>query len=137
MSSFVLDANMVSFVLDGNRNVNYRFREALTAGDSILGCPVVWHEIRRGLLARDAKRQLDHFEALFGNFVWQDLNRNDWMLASTLWKERRDLGLPIGDADLLIGSFTRNRNAILVTDNEKDFTALGIIIENWTKPSKP
>lgn len=27
--------------------------------------------------------------------------------------------------------FARNRNAILVSNNEKDFTGLGVTVENW------
>ena len=35
--------------------------------------------------------------------------------------------------DLLIAVFAHNRNASLVTDNEKDFVELDITIENWKK----
>ena len=38
----------------------------------------------------------------------------------------------LGDADRLIGVFARNRNAVLVTDNDRDFVHLGVSLENWT-----
>jgi hypothetical protein len=33
----------------------------------------------------------------------------------------------------LIAVFALNRNAILVTSNEKDFAGLGVSLENWLK----
>ncbi len=134
MTAFVLDANIISLILRGDLAARRHFRQALIADSPILGCPVVWYEVHRGLLARDAKGQIRRFEALFENFIWQDYTRADWVLAASLWVQRRGEGLPIGDADLLIGVFARNRNAVLVTDNEKDFAELGITIQNWTLP---
>jgi predicted nucleic acid-binding protein len=43
--------------------------------------------------------------------------------------------MPVSDADLLIAVFARIRNAILVTNNEKDVVGLGVVIENWTEPN--
>jgi predicted nucleic acid-binding protein len=31
----------------------------------------------------------------------------------------------------MIAVFARNRGAILITDNEKDFADLGVAVENW------
>lgn len=67
------------------------------------------------------------------SFEWQDYRRDDWALAAELWAQRRALGRPIADADLLIAVFARNRDAVLVTDNEKDFVDLGVKVENWMK----
>lgn len=36
-------------------------------------------------------------------------------------------------ADLLMAVFTYNRNAVLITDNQKDFIGLGVSVENWLK----
>lgn len=134
MTTYVLDTNVVSLILRGDLAVRRHFRQVLTADSPILGCPVVWYEVHRGLLARDAKGQMIQFEALFENFIWQDYTHADWTLAASLWAHRRGEGLPIGDADLLIGVFARNRDAVLVTDNEKDFAGLGITVQNWTLP---
>jgi tRNA(fMet)-specific endonuclease VapC len=133
MTSYVLDTNIVSLILRRNASVNRRFNQVLTPDNLILGCPAIWYELRCGLLARDAKVQMQRFEALFATFEWQDYDSADWHLAATLWLRRRALGIPVGDADLLIGVFARNRNAVLVTDNEKDFVNLDVVVENWTK----
>src|SRR4051812_26627966 len=132
MTNYVLDTNIISLALRSqNSNAFLRLSKAIAPGNMVLGCPVVWYEVRRGLLAKDARTQINYFEDMFKTFVWQDYSANDWTLASELWSQRRAQGLPISDADLLIGVFARNRNAILVTDNEKDFANLGVTMENW------
>jgi tRNA(fMet)-specific endonuclease VapC len=131
MSNLVLDTNIVSLIIRSDPKVLSRFNSILNLQNVILGCPAVWYELRRGLLARDAKNQMKRFEALYAGFIWHDYTLDDWKLASELWSQRRAQGVPIGDADLLIGVFVRHRNAILVTDNEKDFANLGVTMENW------
>ena len=130
MTSYVLDTNIISLILREHPAVTARMN-AISMGNIVLGCPMVWHEVRRGLLARDAKAQMALFENLFATFQWQDYTRDDWSLAAEWWAQRRAAGQPIADADLLIAVFAHNRNAALVTDNEKDFADLGVNVENW------
>ncbi len=132
MAYYVYDSSTVSLILRGDPRVRRKV-DQVAFPDIILGCPVVYYEVRRGLLAKDAQKQLDRFESLFGAFLWQDYGAEDWGLASRLWADRRSLGRPVADADLLIGVFARIREAILVTDNERDFTNLGVSVENWTR----
>jgi predicted nucleic acid-binding protein len=80
MTSYVLDTNIVSLILRSEIQVMRRFRSALAADGVILSCPIVWYEIYRGLLSKDAKRQIQRFEALFSSFVWDNYRREDWTL---------------------------------------------------------
>jgi tRNA(fMet)-specific endonuclease VapC len=130
MSRYVLDTNIVSFIVKRDSSVLSRFRSEITPDDVLIGCPMVWYEAQRGLLAKGAQSQINRFSALFNSFVWQDYTVEDWQLASQWWVRRRTAGSPIGDADLLIAVFTYVRDAILVTDNEKDFAALDVTVEN-------
>jgi len=131
MTRYVIDTNIIALRLRNSENVKQHLSHIVQSQDVVIGCPVVWYEVRRGLLQRDAKGQMMRFTLLFSGFEWQDYTINDWTLASELWAKRSLLGKPVGDADLMIAVFTINRNAILVTDNEKDFVDLGVTIENW------
>ena len=133
MTAYVFDTNTVSLILRRDPNVLTHLYAKITRDDLIPGCPVVWYELRRGFLATGATAQMERFEALFATFVWQDYALADWSLAATLWAQRRTKGMPIGDADLLIGVYARNRDAVLVTDNEKDFVGLSVKVENWKR----
>ncbi|MFN8421466.1 MAG: PIN domain-containing protein [Anaerolineae bacterium] len=126
-----MDTNIISLLLRENANVVARMDVVTNEQNRFIGCPTVWYEVRRGLLTRDAKKQAAKFEALFNIFEWQDYATDDWKLASELWARRVLMGRPVSDADLLIAVFAINRDAVLVTDNEKDFAELGAKVENW------
>jgi predicted nucleic acid-binding protein len=66
VSGYVLDTNIIALLLRNHEMVRARFDNELASGAIILGCPVVWFEVRRGLLAQDARRQIHSFETLFG-----------------------------------------------------------------------
>jgi predicted nucleic acid-binding protein len=131
MTAYVLDTSIISLILREHPTVTARLNTVTTSANHILGCPMVWYEARRGLRYRDAKSQMGLFLKLFSTFEWQEYTREDWTLASDWWAQRRKTGKPIADADLLIAVFARNRNAILISDNEKDFVDLGVTVENW------
>lgn len=134
MVNYVFDANIVTFLLKKDPITSQRLQHQLQPQDTLIGCPLVWFEIRRGLLEKNAPAQLKRLKHLFGLMQWQDFTRADWQLASDWWVQRRTVGRPIEDADLLIAVFAHNRNAVLVTDNEKDFDLLAVTIENWKRP---
>jgi predicted nucleic acid-binding protein len=132
MTAYVLDTNIVSALLRNDAKVNFRLRVVVEREDLIVECPMVWREVLRGLLIKNAFKQRQAFEKLFATFTWQDYSRDDWSLAVELWAQRRAMGLPIADADLLMAAFARNRDAVLVTNNEKDFYRLGVTLQNWS-----
>lgn len=61
----------------------------------------------------------------------------DEYAASIYGRIRSDLekkGKPVGAFDLLIAAHALSRNAVLVTNNEKEFNKItGLIIQNWIK----
>jgi tRNA(fMet)-specific endonuclease VapC len=128
---YVFDTNIISFYLRNDKAITSKLAVLALTDHEILGCPVVWYEVRRGLLYRDAKSQIKRFETTFATFIWDHLTLADWELAADLWVQRRNAGRPIEDADLMIAVFAINRDGILVTDNEKDFDGLPVRIENW------
>ena len=134
MSSYVIDTTIVSRLIRHDPYAMAQLNTVATSNKLIIVCPMVWYEVRRGLIAKGATVQMQYLENLFATFVWQDYS-HDWEQAAKLWVHRRAKGLPIGDADLLIGVFALNRDATLVTNNEKDFVELGINTENWTQAS--
>jgi predicted nucleic acid-binding protein len=54
-------------------------------------CPVVWFEVRRGLLQRDARRQVQIFERFAALLEWRDLDRRFSDELAAAWASlRRD-----------------------------------------------
>ncbi len=130
--NYVLDSNIVTGILKKDARVVSRLRQALAANDLIVLSPVVFYEVKRGLLKKDARKQMGFFETIANTFQWNDLQRPDWDMAAQIWATATRVGRsPSSDADLLIATHARRLNAVVVTDNERHFAQLGVQIENW------
>jgi tRNA(fMet)-specific endonuclease VapC len=130
-SRYVLDTNTISYLLRGNPSIIEGMQEAVLEGAEFYLCPVVWFEIRRGLLHRDAHRQLQVFERFAATLQWEDLDRPFWEDLSASWADLRRKGRPVQDADLMIAVFARRLGATVVTHNTSDFTFTGVPAVDW------
>ncbi len=133
MKTYLLDTNILSALLRKEASTLQRFRQAVANDDVLLLSGVVHYEVKRGLLKRDAQKQMATFEYLSNQLAWCDVIQEDWDSAAQMWAERIKVGRPIQDADLLIAMQAKRLGAILVTDNERDFDGLGVQVENWRK----
>ena len=128
---YVLDTNILTALLRyETKSVEYTARAA-AANAEILLCPVVFYEALRGLLHRDAQKQKQNLLDYAAAFIWEDFDWADWEKAAELWATLRSQGMQVGDADLLIGVYAIQRQAIVITANERHFVPLGIQTENW------
>jgi tRNA(fMet)-specific endonuclease VapC len=133
MTAYLLDTNIVSAILRKDAAVEKRLQGTVPAKDQVWLSAVVYYESKRGLLKRDAKKQMQAFETLVARFEWCDVIQEDWELAARLWVACSNAGNPMEGTDLLIAAQAQRLKAILVTDNEKDFDMLDASIENWRK----
>lgn len=129
-ATYLLDTNIVTALLKRDPSVTGRLRAELARNSRILISAVVYYEIERGLLKRDALRQLAIFEQMASKLEWLDVERPHWEAAATLWAEHQKAGKPGNDADLLLAVQARQAQAVLVTD-DADFDELDVSHENW------
>jgi len=134
---YVLDTNIISAILRKEPGVIHHVSSALLANAEFLLCPVVFYEILRGLERRDAKKQRTYFLQFVETFTWDDFTKLDWQLAAQTYALALAQGESPSDADLLIGTFAAQRDATIITDNEKHFaplvTLLNLPIQNWRR----
>jgi tRNA(fMet)-specific endonuclease VapC len=128
--SYLLDTNIVTAVLKKDRPVTGRLRRVLAGNARVFISPVVYYEIRRGLLWRSAVGQLSAFDELVGKLEWLAVDRAHWEAAAALWAECMKRGTPANDADLLLAVQARHMRAVLVT-NDSDFDRLEVDREDW------
>jgi predicted nucleic acid-binding protein len=128
---YVPDTNILTALLRKDPAVIERTTIALATNAEFFLCPVVFYEMYRGLLYRDAQRQLSFFLKYTTTLTWDDFTHEDWWAAAQQWAAVREQGHQVGDADLLIGTYAMRRNAIVITANERHFTPLDVVVENW------
>lgn len=127
----MLDTNICSYLLrERSAHMLQRFRDFPI--DHIAISAVVAAELRFGVAKRRAstlERTLEHFLAGLRTLPWP-------VAAAAHYAElRADLelrGTPIGGMDLLIAAHALAEDAILVTNNTREFERVrGLRLENW------
>jgi len=131
---YALDTNMVSFFLKGNKDVINRVRNALMHGNRLVIPPIVYYEVRRGLLVKDARKQTVAFDNLCKSIPIGDITLPMLDEAAAIYAGHRGSRHTIGDADTLIAAFCIANGFTLVTNNTKHFTHIeGLKLADWTK----
>jgi predicted nucleic acid-binding protein len=85
---------MITGILKKDARLVDRVTQALSADARLILSPIVYYEIKRGLLRRDAKKQLEFFEQWAETLRWDDLRREDWTLTARLWAVEIGQGRP-------------------------------------------
>jgi len=132
MKTYALDSNMISFFLKGNTAVIERIATVINENHSIVIPPIVYYEVKRGLLMINATKKLSNFEDFcksfpvgeFGNYIMEE--------AVEIYVKERKEKRNTEDADIFIAVFCMHNDYILVTDNTKHFQNIkNLRLENW------
>jgi len=131
---YALDTNMISFILRKNENVKHRWRQEELKGNRVLIPLIAYYEVRRGLLAKDAKRQMNYFDDLCAVLGVHDLTIADINTASEIYANLKSTGKFLDDdADLLIAAQCLTNGYTVVTNNKRHFENIkGLQMVDWS-----
>lgn len=133
MKKSLLDTNMISYFLRGEKQVVERFREYQTFHSYLTFSVLTYYEIKSGLLYKDAKNLLQQFEILANSSEILPLDIDTSNVASIIYQDLRQRGLLITPIDLLIAASAINHQCVLITANVKHFQNIpNLEYENWT-----
>ena len=133
MTSYSLDSDTITKLLKkhpGNQRVLGRFGKEIRRNSLFIMCPVVFYEIKRELVIKNAVAQLTAFEDLAEAMVWKEFNVAIWERASSLWAALRSRGRSHHDADVLITAHAIEYGAAIVTGNVEHFQEIGARVED-------
>ena len=129
---YALDTNIISYILNGNTELDEKLIDAINSGVKIIIPLMVYYEARRGLKANNAVNKLRIFDKLCSRLNITGLTKADMNTAADIYAERKRAGTIIDDGDLLIAAQCVTNNYILVTNNTKHFQNIdGLTLENW------
>ena len=129
---YMLDTNICIYVL---KNHSDKLRFKFKAIKNICISSVTYAELCYGIENGESSKREDRWNELY-NFTQhllidpldEDAARHYGFIRALLKKQ----GTPIGNNDLLIASHARSLNAVLVTNNVKEFSRVpDLTIENW------
>ena len=129
---YMLDTNICIYVL---KNHSDKLRHKFKAIKNICISSVTYGELCFGIengegsMVEVRRKQLDLFTQRLLIDAWDaDAARHYGFIRALLRKQ----GTPIGNNDLLIASHARSMNAVLVTNNLREFNRVpDLSLENW------
>lgn len=130
---YVIDTNILTAILKDDWDVKDKAEEVLLSGDTICINGITYYEIKKGLLVKDAKKQMEIFQKLCLKY---DLVLLDELFifdkAAEIYADLRKKGKTIEDTDIFIASLTHTKDSILVTNNTRHFEPIDELnIEDW------
>jgi predicted nucleic acid-binding protein len=127
-----LDANILSYILRGDKQVIEKLRGEQGKGNECVIPPLAYYEVKRGLLAVGSTARLRIFEGMCRSFPVGVMSRAAWDEAANLYAAQRKQGRMLEDADLLIAAFCLVGGHTLVTNNTKHFEIIDRLrCVNW------
>jgi tRNA(fMet)-specific endonuclease VapC len=130
--SYLLDTNIVSFAIKGNRQILERLKDIKDQKKAIFISCITYFEIRRGFLALDAPKQRARFEDFCQRYpiiLLDDLAILE--KAAEIYANLRLRGLPIQTEDILIAATAMVKDLIVVSNDTDLARVEGLNLENW------
>ncbi|MEQ8714336.1 MAG: type II toxin-antitoxin system VapC family toxin [Cyclobacteriaceae bacterium] len=132
MNRSLVDTDILSYFLKGNKLVTRSFEEYLNEYRTITISEITYFEILAGLTFKKASKQIEEFETFISTCEILKLSTFSLRTSATIYAELRDKGITIGTANLLIAGISVANELTLVTNNQKHFQPiLGLSTSNW------
>lgn len=130
--AYLLDTNIVSLALRNNFKVTAEIAQLKSQRQILSLSCVTYFEVKRGLFAVKATKQLERFD----NFCkdYQIIFLDDLAIlekASEIHANLRLRGLPIQTEDILIAATAIFKGFILVSHDSDLLRVEGLTLENW------
>lgn len=130
----IIDADILSYILKKDKKVEKKLEDTIIRyNPEIYLSPMVYYQVKRGLLDKKATRQLSYFDKFARTIKWLDFEIEDWNIAISLYLylKRSGYSPKHQDGDILIAAQAERIGAVIITNNIKDFKRLGVKCETW------
>ena len=130
--SYLLDSNIVSYILKRNVIVEQKFREVRRLKQDVFISCITYYEVKRCLLAINATRQLAEFNKfcqIYKILLIDDLEIIE--IACEIYVDLQRRGFTIQEQDILIAATAIARGLTLVSNDSDLLRVEGLSLENW------
>lgn len=132
--SYLLDTNIIIAFMKNSEKLKIKLQEAIFYGKEIFINGISYYEIKRGLLAANAPKQLKVFDEICKRFriLFLD-NQKIFDKAAEIYSDLKQRGELIQDANILIAAISLTQNLTLVSDDSDFLRIKDITVENWLR----
>jgi tRNA(fMet)-specific endonuclease VapC len=132
MDRVLIDTDILSYYLKGDKVVVENFEKYLQHFDIIEISLITYYEIVGGLLAKNAIKQLNVFEEFVTENLVIPMTEKSARISGELYSKLRVSGSIVDDVDLFIAGIAIENDMVLITNNVSHFNRIpGLRIENW------
>ncbi|MCB1949913.1 type II toxin-antitoxin system VapC family toxin [Nitrosomonas sp.] len=128
---YVLDTNTLIYFFKGMGRVP---ENLLAKSPHEIGIPaIVLYELEYGILkSASPKKRIEQLHALCALITVLPFSQREAKIAAAIRFDLEQKGQPIGHYDILIAATALQQNAVLVTNNTREFSRIEILkIEDW------
>lgn len=131
---YLLDTNIFIAALKGAATVRARLAEV--SAEALLLSPVVLGELELGVAKSAAReRNAARLAAIASELEVPAIDSGVAQHYADIRAHLEGRGTPIGSNDYWIAAQARALGAVVVTDNEAEFSRVpGLVVENWCRP---
>jgi len=123
---YALDSDIVSYFLKNNRDVQDKLKNLLNDNNVYSIPPLVYYEVKRWIILRNATTQLKQFTRLYKESVKNEMTLEIWAKAVEIYVQLISQGTPIGkegkEDDIFIAAFCIINDYTLITNNIKHYS---------------
>lgn len=132
MNRSLIDTDILSYFFKGIPSVVSGFQKYLKEYNQIEISIISVYEIRSGLFAKGALKQLAEFERFLSGCNVIPLSDQSVQISAEIYGKLKKEGQRLDDIDLLIAGIALENGFSLVTNNLKHFSRIpGLSVENW------
>ena len=133
MKKSLIDTDILSMFLRGNKMVESKVEEYLSYHSAINISIITYYEILSGLKHKDSNKQLESFLKLCEAVSIFPVTKESSGRSAEIYATLRQSGQIIDDIDILIAGICIENGFALITNNTKHFSRIkDIEMNNWS-----
>lgn len=119
---YAIDSDILSYMLKNDRDIQTNFYNTIGDTNDYSLPPLVYYEVKRGLIYKKATVKLKALERLYDGSVKNNIMTMEiWEKAIEIYSHLKSKGRVIGDGDIFIASFCIVNDYTLITNNTKHY----------------
>jgi len=131
---YMLDTNMISFLIRDRGGELFRKFEKVYQKDKIVISSIVYAEVLYGVKKKNSPKLQNRVKSLLSLFDILPFDKKAGEVYADIRRDLSSRGIIIGANDMLIASHAKSLDAVLVTNNTKEFLRVDDLkIEDWSK----
>lgn len=130
--TYLLDTNIVSYILRRNATVGRKLRDANRSGEEVFISCITYYELKRGLLYANATRQLAEFNQFYSKYEVLFLDDIEILeKACEIHVDLKRRSLTIQEQHIFIAATAIARGLTLVSNDSDLLRVEGLSLVNW------